>query len=981
MAQRSHRPPVAGRAVASSNSTSNYFLGGQSRPWMGNSDHIPSHPSQPPNPSATARTPSRNMYSPLDLTPTQGSSLVSALLTHQLDQIEIPQTLLNPSTQTIPSTSHLSTPSIPAALDRPPPTQVGAHQLDGPSEHIPLDLVSPHPTPPVLQTPSYILNRAPGAPATSPTDAAIPWNGSHNAFWPPTPNPLPHMSSTMVPARQQPQRHPLPATSAPRALSGMPTTQLPTPNNSPLTLPKNPLTLALESALDSLKRAALWETANDAQIDTMRVQMMRDACCHNDMFYLTLHSIYMLVTSTQQDLIQSLALTSSHFEGLSIIEALLGSNHLLTSQIHNLFMTFPSPLDTFIRQQVPLLHDIKNFLAHLSYTFPVLRDQAKARGSPPSPSELNYCLQTTSPVLQKAFFLSILRDWPIDFEWQQRALWLFDYWSDPARMPLNPTSLSQVQGVTVEFAKHCYQLRAQYLRDMNSVVQAQPSADNQSAQMPSQHRQMVPQPLTSASSLPQTSPAAPLPQHRLHAITTTNPRHPHPAPTVSSGHVLASRGQPMRQPMRQPQSNNPSHISQVHRTQDQIRSQTQLQAHDLPFFPSNHHYRLPTLVQPLPPQTAAHQALLSSPKYNIKDADAGSTPQARLYRYIESIIMLPQIFNKGSALFRWHVTIPPPLLFTKVRSRKLVGTFLSPESDVLSGSSQFRLKCMKQNLDGGSDPAFLPAYWPAFVSISVNGDFNVDFRRKAHYGTDMSTDITHLLQDGENEIAVGITFSPQEANVTYLVGIEVIRIKNHASVATMPQHLPSANVKASIAAAIAADGDGDDDDLVVADPGVSIFLVDPITSQMWVTPVRSQKCQHRECFDLNAFLLSRTSRSKGSTLTNPVQWKCPICNQDARPQNLIIDDFLVQVRQSLEERNLMETRTILVKEDGNWEVRGENLSISKPNKSNVNPKRAASTHSPERVKTDQTESTRRQLDRYGPSSADNGPEIITINDD
>lgn len=975
MAQRYHRPPVPDRAVASSNSTSNYFLGGQSRPWMGNSNHIPSHPSQPPNPSAIARAPSRNPSSPLELTPTQGSSLVPALLTPQLDQIEIPQTLLDPSTQTFPPTSHLTTPSIPTALGRSPSTQVGTHQLDGPSEHMHLDLVSPHPTPPVLQTPSYI--HTPGAPMTSPTDAAILWNGPHDAAWPPTANPLPQMPSTMVPARQPPQRHPLPTTSAPRALSGIPTTQLPTPNNSPLTHPKNPLTIALESALDPLKRAAQWETPQDAQIDSMRVQMLRDACCHNDMFYLTLHSIYMLATSSRQDLIQSLALAPAHFEGLSIVDALLGSNHLLTSQIHDLFMTFPCPLDAFLRQQLPLVHDIKNFLSHLSYIFPVLRDQAKARGSPPCPSELSYRLRTTSPVLQKAFFLSIIRDWPIDFEWQQRALWLFDYWSDPARVPLKPTSLSQVQGITFEFARHCHQLRAQYLRDMSSVVQAQPPADNQSAQMPSQHRQIVPQSLASAPSLPQTSPPAPLPQHRLHAITTTNPLHPHPAPTIPPGHVLAGRSQPVRQP----QSNNPSHISQVHRTQEQTRSQTQLQAHDLPFFPNNHYYRLPTLVQPLPRQTAAHQALTSSPKYNITDADAGSTPQARLYRYIENIIMLPQTFHKDAALFRWQVTIPSPLLFTKVKPPKLVGSFLSPESDVMSGSSQFRLKCMKQVLDGDSDPAFLPAYWPAFISISVNGDFNVDIRRKAHYGTDMSTDITHLLLDGENEIAVGITFSPQEANVTYLVGIEVIRIKNHASVAAMAQHLPSANVKASIAAAIAADGDGDDDDLVVADPGVSIFLVDPITSQMWLTPVRSQKCQHRECFDLEAFLLSRTSRSKGSTLTNPVQWKCPICNQDARPQNLIIDHFLVQVRQSLEERNLMETRTILVKEDGNWEIRGETLSSSKPNKSSVNIKPAASTPTPDRVKTDQTESTRRQLDVYGPSSADNGPEIITINDD
>ncbi|RVX74760.1 hypothetical protein B0A52_01037 [Exophiala mesophila] len=954
MSQRHRQPPVADNPIANSNSTSNYFLAGQSRPWMGISNHTTSRPFPPPNLSASSRGPSRNTSSPLQLTPITRPSDVSAPLAEQQNQTLNPQSPPQSSTQPVPHSSHLPTFTIPAALDPLPSAQAAAPQLEDSSEHVPAE-------------PIFVNNCSPSLPASSSRQTAAAEgpviSSANNAFWAPTANPLTHISSNMGPARQPPHGHVPPMTPASQAVSPMSTTQLPTPNSSPVTHLEAFYTTALESSLNTLKRAGLWETAQDGALDTMRVRLLQEACSQDDVFYLTVHSIY-LMTTCSQDEAQSLALDTTHEQGLLIVQALLGSNRLLSPNIQQLFINFrPANL---LRQPIPLLPDIKVFLAQLPDCFSLLREQAKARGSPPSPSELKYRLQITSPVLVKALFLSILRDWPFDLEWEIRAQWLLRYWSDPAREPQLPTSLSHVQSITLEFTKHYQQIRNQYHHERSRPIQNQSHQDNQSAQMPSHHPQTVSQPRPRsrpqraiAPTLPQTSPAAQVPQHRLTGIgATTNSLDPHPARTVSYGHARPSQPQLAHHS----RLNASSHIYPVHGSQEQGPSQR--------FFPSNDAFRLPISFQPRPQETAAHQALSSSPKYNITELDGISTPPERLYRYVEDIIMLPHTFVKETALVRCQVTIPPPLLFTKVMPPRLVGSFLSPESDVMCGSTQFRLKCMKQDLNSASDPAFLPTFWPALISISVNGTFNLDIRRKAHYGNDQSMDITHLLQDGDNEIVVGISFATREANLTFLVGIEVIRIKSPASVAAMPQHLPSVHVKASIAAAIAANGDSDDDDLVVADTGISIFLLDPITSQMCVTPVRSRKCQHRECFDLNAFLLSRTSRVKGRALTDPVQWKCPICNQDARPQNLIIDDFLVQVRESLEKQGLLETRTILVKGNGDWEVRGGNISAGNSIKSHAS-----------RVKTDEMESALPLDDRNVPSSVDDGPEIITINDD
>ena len=427
---------------------------------------------------------------------------------------------------------------------------------------------------------------------------------------------------------------------------------------------------------------------------------------------------------------------------------------------------------------------------------------------------------------------------------------------------------------------------------------------------------------TQSTTMPFSTPAY-LAQH----MASTNSVHSNPP--VHTRQPLVT--QPLSHPSQQlPSAHPPIRFrAPTHPRQVQPQSQPQPQPQPDRFFPPDHRHVLPALAQPTPNRIAIHQVESHVPDYH-PEFDPVDKKALRYYRYVEQIIMLSQPFEINSDLFAWNLDLSPELMANKVCKIPSNEAFGFPKLQVAAGLVQFRLKCMKRSTSEQStewldeDAASAPTTWPKCLSISINGDFGVDFQRKAHHGLDLSTDVTDLLHEGPNEVKICIILTPQEQSVVYYMCLEIIRIATHEQVVSMPETASSKQIKDSIMGALSRKGSQeDDDDLVIADSIVSIDLVDPFMSTLWVTPVRGKSCQHRECFDLEAFLLSRTARVKGSSMTNPDQWKCPICRKDARPQSLIIDGFLLEVRKQLEAQGALDTKAILVKEDGSWLAKPE----------------------------------------------------------
>ncbi|XP_017488284.1 PREDICTED: E3 SUMO-protein ligase PIAS1-like [Rhagoletis zephyria] len=80
----------------------------------------------------------------------------------------------------------------------------------------------------------------------------------------------------------------------------------------------------------------------------------------------------------------------------------------------------------------------------------------------------------------------------------------------------------------------------------------------------------------------------------------------------------------------------------------------------------------------------------------------------------------------------------------------------------------------------------------------------------------------------------------------------------------------------------------DDDELAIVDKdnSIKVSLLCPITSTRIKIPVRSINCDHVHCFDVENFIKINDISPK---------WKCPICNQYIKFDNLILDGFFTEL--------------------------------------------------------------------------------------
>lgn len=932
-----------------SNTTSSLFLGTAQRPWM--PSNPPSVPPTHPHPTPHVRRPSVRRIRTTTSTHTAASAAVPSSLAIQSTKQHPPQIPAhNPSIAASPSDSLVETSTLPMPIQS---MQVSS-----------------------MEHPNISTTISPPAPLAV-TQLS-------------TPTPLPVVDSVVPSKRASIGDQPVARRTRSRTDA---TIQLPTPSphNEPI-LPQDSTSWiqrynAAMCALQSTKRRTIDQ---EPVIDSQRLDLFRDACNIDDVFYITTHAILCIWGSGQRGLLDPLSLTDEQWAGVGILNIILGSWRHLTKEVANMFLQFADPSSRFNSTLFlnPNLERVKVFLSFLNARFMYVRSLAINRGYPPHPQEVRSWFHLPSLILQRAIYISILRDMSPDNHYTAMALNAFH------QQVIAPTPFNSDQHLSQIWSSRFSILKGHHAQNILIARQA--------AQLLHQHphtviqqRHVLPSQYThpATPSLPGTAPAqnarptpvdgpndvarphfvnqssssqginlppsvmnpiAPLPspspqfmhapqhfeisagigpftplQYHNQAVPTAMQYHAYAPPSRQTTATSTMRNQrpgavgpprtapPMWDHSRQPQA---THVRGQPQTPSAARAQPDR------FFPHDRRHILPQLAQPAPGRTAIHQAEIHSPNY---DRNLGSSDEEpfRYYRYVEDIIMMPTRIDSSSGLISWKVELPSKLMADKVH-RTTVGEFGLRRCLVSDGSTQFRLKCIKQELsavlDGRSDEhsAAAPNTWPKFLSVSINDDFKVDFRRKAHYGVDISTDVTDLLHDGSNDVKVCANFTPQEENLVYYVGLEIIRIASHKKVASMPQLIPSKNIKSSILHALSRKGQ-EDDDLVIVDPVISIDLVDPFMSKLWARPVRGNECQHRECFDLEAFLLSRTSRVKGSAMTNPDQWKCPICKKDARPQKLVIDGFLLEVRAQLDAQDLLDTKAILVKEDGSWEVKSD----------------------------------------------------------
>nr|CAB3264849.1 PIAS protein inhibitor of activated STAT [Phallusia mammillata] len=110
-------------------------------------------------------------------------------------------------------------------------------------------------------------------------------------------------------------------------------------------------------------------------------------------------------------------------------------------------------------------------------------------------------------------------------------------------------------------------------------------------------------------------------------------------------------------------------------------------------------------------------------------------------------------------------------------------------------------------------------------------------------------------------------------------------------------------------------------DFEITTTSLEVSLLCPLGKMHMDVPIKTQKCDHLQCFDALFFL--KMNQKKPA-------WKCPVCNKPATFQNLVVDELFQTIVKSCN------AEMITFKEDGSWYAstkETETLVIGSPVKS------------------------------------------------
>ena len=338
-------------------------------------------------------------------------------------------------------------------------------------------------------------------------------------------------------------------------------------------------------------------------------------------------------------------------------------------------------------------------------------------------------------------------------------------------------------------------------------------------------------------------------------------------------------------------------------------------------FPHESEPPRPQPTQPDSTKTALHQAHLRSPTIRPVQAVPGVS---RLYRGVTAYALSPRKVNKDIGVDTMSFRVPQPnfdLIPATVPS-EIAG---EPPLRMLNETSQtYHLRCAVLPPDGFPDEkTWIGAEhtWPDDLYLDLNGVM-LEPRRKLQHGRYLPIDLTAHIRLGENRLtAVVNRMSTDKRPFEFALAAEIVGVTSHESIVRSLPTISATESLISIRASLT--GISADDDIAITSSNLTIKLFDPYTNaKIFDTPVRGRDCMHKDCFDLETFL-AQCKRQHPDFPTVVDCWRCPLCRGDVRPQKLVVDGFLVEVREQLAEQNKLDTRAIVVEADGRWKPKQE----------------------------------------------------------
>ena len=376
-----------------------------------------------------------------------------------------------------------------------------------------------------------------------------------------------------------------------------------------------------------------------------------------------------------------------------------------------------------------------------------------------------------------------------------------------------------------------------------------------------------------------------------------------------------------------PRRPQPVFVDQI---QNDIQAYHQINALQRPLVPPLGYIHSQQAQAINPDLTALHQAHIRSPLLVPVDAPpANSNKEDPAFRYYQAV--------RGFALEPTKIPTNTPLSKFEFRVSTAEFQFMAKDGPHSSshlvmrqfrrGTLQYRLRCVQMKKSEAMclmpDWVVADTVWPESACLEINKN-HLEIRRKNHHGKDLPIDITAFIRasgpNSPNRISLSIIRGRTKMkDFAYFLAVETVEVLQHGQILDMCRHhrVPANHTLDKIKKSLAASQN--DDEIAMVSSDISIDLSDPFTARIFETPVRGSSCLHRECFDLETFLITRNSKPKRPQQPSMVDtWKCPLCGRDARPYSLQVDDFLASVRARLAEQDNLDVKAIWIDADGKW---------------------------------------------------------------
>lgn len=255
-----------------------------------------------------------------------------------------------------------------------------------------------------------------------------------------------------------------------------------------------------------------------------------------------------------------------------------------------------------------------------------------------------------------------------------------------------------------------------------------------------------------------------------------------------------------------------------------------------------------------------------------------------------------------------------------------------PVSRHFNHSQRYRLRmCEHRKLSDDEETSFDTAkwaisrtHWPPYIYLSLNGEI-VSPLLKQHYHNDLPIELTNSLVKGANKVKVHIPSFPQNVkkDIAYFMSVELIVTLDHDSTHALVTSAPHISVDQTMTD-IKRRLQLDTDEVIINSDTLTVAVTDSFSSKLFEIPVRGRNCRHLECIDLENWLNSRPCKPspEAGEPTMVDTWGCPICGEDARPGNLQIDDYFVDIRTKLLEQRMGNVKKIQITVDGTWKAVG-----------------------------------------------------------